>query len=324
MAHYLVTGGCGFIGSHLCEFLLQHGHKVRVLDNLSTGKKENISCDQIELQIGDITNAQDVKQAFIGIDGCFHLAAIASVQKSNEEWLATHQTNLTGTIRIFEEATRQLKKTPILYVSSAAIYGDNTHLPLGEDCLPRPLTAYGADKLACEHHGRVASLVHHIPTIGFRLFNVYGTRQDPSSPYSGVISIFMDKIARQEPVIIYGDGHQTRDFVYVKDVVRYFAKAMQHLGQDQSPDHGVFNICRGEKISIQTLLETLSDIAGFHPKITYADARPGDIKHSQGSYLKLLQKFSFKPETDLKDGLRETYSFFHQPHQKNSALGYSR
>jgi UDP-glucose 4-epimerase len=321
MAHYLVTGGCGFIGSHLCEFLVEHGHKVRVLDNLSSGKKDNLSSDQIELQIGDITNSNDIQQAFIGIDGCFHLAAIASVQKSNEEWLKTHQTNLTGTIRIFEEATRHPKKIPIIYVSSASIYGDNTHLPLNEDCQPKPLTAYGADKLACELHGRVASLVHHIPTIGFRLFNVYGARQDPSSPYSGVISIFMGKIARQEPITIFGDGHQTRDFVYVKDVVRYFAKSMQHLGQEQNPDHGVFNICRGEKISIQTLVETLSEIAEFNPKISYESPRPGDIKHSQGSYLKLLQKFGFKPETDLKDGLRETYAFFHQPPQKNRAIG---
>lgn len=321
MAYYLVTGGCGFIGSHLCEFLIQHGHKVRVLDNLSTGKKDNLTSSQIELQIGDITNAKDVQQAFIGIDGCFHLAAIASVQKSNEEWLQTHKTNLSGTIQIFEEAKRQQKKIPVMYVSSAAIYGDNTHLPLNEDCIPKPLTAYGADKLACEHHGHIASLVHHIPTIGFRLFNIYGARQDPLSPYSGVISIFMNKIARQEPITIYGDGQQTRDFVYVKDVVRYFAKAMQHLMQSQHPDHGVFNICRGEKISIQRLIETLSDIAGFTPKIIYAHPRPGDIKHSQGSYLKLLQKFEFKPETDLKDGLRETYSFFHQSFQQNRAIG---
>lgn len=321
MALYLVTGGCGFIGSHLCEFLLEHGHKVRVLDNLSTGKKDNLTSSQIELQVGDITNPKDVQQAFIGIDGCFHLAAIASVQKSNEEWLETHKTNLTGTIQIFEEANRQKKKTPIVYVSSAAIYGDNTHLPLNEDCLPKPLSAYGADKLACEHHGHVASIVHQIPTIGFRLFNVYGARQDPLSPYSGVISIFMNKIARQEPITIFGDGQQTRDFVYVKDVVRYFAKAMQHLGQEQYPDHGVFNICRGEKISIQILVETLSKIAEFHPKIVYENARPADIKHSQGSYLKLLQKFGFKPDTDIKDGLRETYASFHQAPQKNRAIG---
>jgi UDP-glucose 4-epimerase len=310
MSFYLVTGGCGFIGSHLCDLLIASGHKVRVLDDLSTGKKENLPPD-VELQIGDITNPQHVHKAMENVEGCFHLAAIASVQKSNEEWIPTHQTNLTGTIHILDAARKKPGNSiPVVYVSSAAIYGDNPNLPLSEDSLPKPLTAYGADKLGCEHHARVAALVHKIPTIGFRLFNIYGPRQDPASPYSGVISIFMDKIVKRAPLTIFGDGQQNRDFVFVKDVILYFDEAMKLLKKSSDPNHGVYNICRGQKITITTLAENLGQIAGYSPKIIYTSERPGDIKQSQGSTLKLHQQFGFKAETELKDGLSETYAFF--------------
>lgn len=308
MSHYLVTGGCGFIGSHLCDLLIEQGHKITVLDDLSTGKKENLH-PEAELFVGDIGDPNHIRKTMQNVDGCFHLAAIASVQKSNEEWISTHKTNLTSTIQVFETA-KNLGNIPVLYVSSAAIYGDNPALPLHEESLPKPLTAYGADKLACEHHGRVASLVHGVPTIGFRLFNIYGPRQDPKSPYSGVISIFMDKIIEQKPITIFGDGQQTRDFVYVGDVIRYFNAGMQQLHKTKSPYLGVFNICREQKTTILQLAETLGTIAGYTPKIVYEKSKAGDIRESQGSALKLCQQFGFKAETELKQGLEQTYHYF--------------
>lgn len=310
MAHYLVTGGCGFIGSHLVEKLLAEGHQVSVLDDLSTGKGANIP-DSVPFTEGSITDKATVQKCFEGIDGCFHLAAIASVQKSVEDWAGTHEVNLTGTINIFDQA--RVNNTPILYVSSAATYGDNPNQPLKESELPKPLTAYGADKLGCEHHGYVASKVFGIPTVGFRLFNIYGPRQDPSSPYSGVISIFMDRISKGQAVKIFGDGTQNRDFVYVADVARIFSEAMNKL-QAGSNNGEVYNIARGNSVTIKELADIIGECAGVTAVINHEAAREGDIKNSCGSNEKLKQDLSTSPEIDLKVGLKMTYDFFtHTP-----------
>lgn len=210
MAKYCVTGGCGFIGSHLVDALIAAGHQIVVLDNLSSGKIENLHPKAL-FKMGNVQNPIDVADALYNVDGCFHLAAIASVQKSNEEWALTHKTNLTGTINVFEAAAKanKGKPVPVMFASSAAIYGDNACVPLSELEKPSPITAYGADKLGCELHGRIANLVHNVPNYGFRFFNVYGPRQDPKSPYSGVISIFSDKILKNEDIKIFGDGLQS-------------------------------------------------------------------------------------------------------------------
>ncbi|MGH7152360.1 MAG: NAD-dependent epimerase/dehydratase family protein, partial [Acetobacteraceae bacterium] len=186
MATWLVTGGAGFIGSHLCDALLRRGDAVRVLDDLSTGKRENLPAGA-ELMIGDIADPAAVERALAGVDGCFHLAAIASVARGIDDWLGTHCTNLTGTITVFDAVRRH--PVPVIYASSAAVYGDCPAQPLTERAPTAPLSAYGADKLGCELHARVARQVHGITTVGLRFFNVYGPRQDPDSPYSGVISI---------------------------------------------------------------------------------------------------------------------------------------
>ena len=226
MRTYLVTGGAGFIGSHLTDALLAAGHRVRVLDDLSTGRVDNIDHRAAFLE-GDIADARAVRRAMDGVDGCFHLAAIASVARGNEEWLGTHRTNLTGAITVFDAAREG--RIPVVYASSAAVYGDVGDRIPREDFLPMPRTAYGADKLGCEHHGRVAHLVHGVPTLGLRFFNVYGPRQDPLSPYSGVISIFARLTAEAGELTVHGDGQQTRDFVYVGDVVAHLIAAMRHL-----------------------------------------------------------------------------------------------
>ncbi len=227
MACFLVTGGAGFLGSHLVDGLSRQGHLVRVLDDLSSGRRQNLP-RQIEFLRGDITDATMVEEAFEGIDGCFHLAAIASVVRSNREWLRTHEVNLTGTLNIFNQARRlrHRREIPVVYASSAAIYGDCSTVPIGEDMPVAPLSAYGADKRACELHARVAGAVHDIPTVGLRFFNLYGPRQDAQSPYSGVIALFADRLRLGEPVEIFGNGEQVRDFTYVGDAVRALKRAL--------------------------------------------------------------------------------------------------
>src|SRR5271156_2673049 len=250
MALYLVTGGAGFIGSHLVEALLARGDRVRVLDDLSTGKRENLG-PAAELIVGDVADAACVAGAMQGVDGCFHLAAVASVELGNRDWLGTHPTNLTGAITVFDAARRGTadRTVPVGYGSSAAVYGDPPDLPLAETAATRPLSAYGADKLGCELHARVAAQVHGVRTAGCRFFNVYGPRQDPASPYSGVISIFFDRIGQGQGIIIFGDGGQTRDFVYVADVALALLGAM---GQDSAGAH-VFNVCTGKTTSLLEL-----------------------------------------------------------------------
>lgn len=299
MATYVVTGGCGFIGSHLVDALVGDGHRVRILDDLSTGDGSRVP-DGATLKIGDVADADLVREVMAGADGCFHLAAIASVQRGNEDWLGTHSANLTGAITVFDAARDG--SVPVVYASSAAVYGDNTDVPLSEDALTRPLTAYGADKFGCELHGRVATLQHGVPTIGMRFFNVFGPRQDPKSPYSGVIAIFADRIAAGQGVTVFGDGQQTRDFVYVADVVRHLRAAMDR--PSLAPE--VFNVCTGREITIVELAEAIAEINGSTVEISHAEPRAGDIRVSCGDPSKATEALGVRAETALADGLRQT------------------
>lgn len=301
MAVYLVTGGCGFIGSHLADALVADGHAVRILDDLSTGKRENAPT-QADVRIGDVGNRDTVGDAMDGVDGCFHLAAIASVERSNEDWLGTHRANLTGAINVFDAArtANAAGPVPVVYASSAAIYGDNEDIPLGEDAAPRPLTAYGADKLGCEHHGRVATVVHGVPTTGFRFFNIYGPRQDPKSPYSGVISIFADRLAAGAPITIHGDGEQFRDFVFVDDCVAHLVAGMARA----SDDADVYNVATGRTTTVNELLSTLADLTGRTPDASHGPARTGDIRRSAGDPARATEALGVSADTRLADGLR--------------------
>ncbi len=306
MARYLVTGGCGFIGSHLIENLLADGHELRVLDDLSTGKRENLP-DTVPVTVGNVADPAAVDAAMAGMDGCFHLAAVASVDRSREAWLETHHANLSGAIAVFDAARRANPRgpVPVVYASSAAVYGDNPNMPLTEDAATRPLSAYGADKLGCELHARVADGVHGVPTTGFRFFNVFGPRQDPKSPYSGVISIFAGRIAKGAPITVNGDGEQVRDFIYVKDLVRYLSAAMAN----PRPGAPVFNICTGKPTSVNRLAEVLADLSGRPLDRSYGAARPGDIRVSIGDPSCLVTAFGMACETSLEDGLRDTLAW---------------
>ena len=299
MASFLVTGGCGFIGSHLADALVARGDRVRILDNLSTGKRENAPA-AADLVVGDIGDRQMVRDCAAGVDGIFHLAAIASVEQSRRDWAGCHAVNLTGCINVFDAARRDPGRgTRVVYTSSAAVYGDSATMPLTEAVVARPTNPYGADKLGCELHGRVATLLFGVPAVGLRLFNVYGPRQDPASPYSGVISIFARRLSQRQPVAVHGDGRQVRDFVAVADVVAFFLAAM-------AADTGageVFNVCTGTGTTIIELAQLIGDYLGMTPQIDFAPARPGDIRASIGDPAGARQGLGCTARLSTRQGL---------------------
>lgn len=305
MALYLVTGGAGFIGSHLVESLLADGHQVRVLDDLSTGRRANLP-PRVELRVGDVADAPTAAAAMAGVAGCFHLAAVASVERSTLAWLATHRANLGGAIAVFDAAAKAQGggPVPVVYASSAAVYGDCRDLPLAETAPTRPLSAYGADKLGCELHARVATRVHGVPTFGARFFNIYGPRQDPRSPYSGVISIFAERIAAGEAVILHGDGGQTRDFVYVADAVRGLRLGMARISGGGSARTQVANICTGRATSVGALIELVAEAVGRRPRVLAAPSRAGDIRESVGCPGLADALIGFVAATPIETGLR--------------------
>ena len=211
MAHYLVTGGCGFIGSHLVDALIAANHTVRVVDNLSTGHVKNISGD-VELIVGDLRHSSVIDKVVMGVDGIFHLAAVASITRCNEHWLDCHQVNQGAMVALFDACRRLDASLPIVYASSAAVYGDQAELPLHEELTPAPLGPYGVDKAGCELQARAAATVHRIRSFGLRFFNVYGDRQSADNAYAGVITAFISRSRAGCELTVNGDGRQTLRF----------------------------------------------------------------------------------------------------------------
>ena len=305
MARYLITGGAGFIGSHLAERLLAGGHFVQVLDDLSSGRSENVPAGA-ELIAADVTDPDAVQCAFEGIDGCFHLAAIASVERCRKQLAHSNAVNLGGTITVFEEAVRAQahrgRPVPVIYASSAAVYGNPDETPISEGAPPRPENSYGLDKLCCEMHAAVIGRSNELRVAGLRFFNVYGPRQSPDSPYSGVISIFCERTVAGEPIDIHGDGSQIRDFIYVDDVVAALLRAMDAVG----PVPHVFNISTGVGTSISQLGRAISQILGcpFEPR--YVPPRTGDIRVSIGAPAHARNVLGFAATVPLSRGLART------------------
>jgi len=296
----LITGGAGFIGSHLADRLVAEGVTCRVLDNLSTGKRENLpATGMVDFVHGDIRDAETVTAAVKGMNAIVHLAAVASVQASVDDPAGTHATNFDGTLNLIEVARRS-GITQFVYASSAAIYGDNAVLPVPETATPRPLTPYAADKLSGEYYLDFYRRKFGMRTNAFRFFNIYGPRQDPSSPYSGVISIFVERLRSGLPVTIFGDGHQTRDFVYVGDLADLLARTVL------APDSGgeVMNVGRGKEQSLLELLSALEQLTGRAIERQYAPARVGDILRSCADVRRLQKNTGQLPMTDLETGLR--------------------
>lgn len=300
----LVTGGAGFIGSHLVERLLSEGHSVRVLDNLSTGKRDNLpQHPALELREGDIRDEAAVRDAVRGVSAIYHLAAVASVQASIDDPIGTHGANLVGTLQLLE-AGRRTGVRRFLYASSAAIYGDTSVIPVPETIAPRPLSPYAADKLAGEHYLQFYGAKHGLRTTAFRFFNIYGPRQDPSSPYSGVISIFVDRALTGRPVTVFGDGRQTRDFVYVGDLVEVLYAALHNermMGQ-------TMNVGRGTECTLLELLSGLETVVGAAIERRHESPRIGDIARSCAATQRLRATLGWVPQTELAAGLARLVS----------------
>ncbi|WP_298665213.1 SDR family oxidoreductase [uncultured Methanofollis sp.] len=295
---YIVTGGAGFIGSHIAEALAER-HEVVVIDDFSTGHPENLRGFDVTLVEGSVADLPLLKETFAGADGVFHEAAIASVPKSVADPLATHEANLTGTLNVLL-AARDAGVRKVVFASSSAVYGESPELPKREGMLPEPLSPYAVSKLAGEHYAASFSRLYGLHAACLRYFNVFGPRQDPSSPYSGVISIFADRILAGEPITIYGDGEQTRDFVYVADVVRANLRAMEGNVE------GVFNIACGRTTTLNALAETMMRAAGRTVEVRHAEARAGDIRHSCADITRARETLGWTPAWGLEEGLART------------------
>lgn len=296
----LVTGGAGFIGSHLVERLLANGEEVVILDNFSSGKRENVPIDA-RLVEGDILDADLITDLVRDVDSIFHLAALVSVQECILNWDLGHRVNLGGTIELFRAAAAT-GGVPVVYASSAAIYGDRSGLDCCEESLPAPISPYGADKLGCEHHGRAMTAIHGLPSVGLRFFNVYGPRQDPQSPYAGVISRFCANRLEGRPHIVFGDGHQGRDFIYVTDIVEGLILARDHA--TSTKEAGVFNLCTGVETTLLDLAAALDGVAGEETTlIEHTRGRMGDIHRSLGNPSLAARDLDFVARTDIRRGL---------------------
>jgi nucleoside-diphosphate-sugar epimerase len=299
---YLVTGGAGFIGSHLVEALIYQGFSVRVLDNFSTGKYANLAhipAERLHIMAGDISDEKTVWLASENIAGIFHLAALVSVPASITQPRQSFNDNAKGTFNLYEAA--RLRQIPrMVQASSAAVYGDNPHLPLSEEATLKPLSPYALDKLYGEYLAATYFRCYRISATALRFFNVYGERQDPNSPYSGVISHFNKRLAQGEKVTIYGDGAQTRDFVYVKDVVNALLQAMRQTTQAVQ----VFNVGTGKTTSINQLYALLQEQTHHFTPAEHQASRAGDIVHSCASIEKIQRELNWTAQWCLADGLK--------------------
>ena len=303
---YLVTGGAGFIGSHITEELIKRGDEVIVLDNMYSGRAENIAVNPkavfIDRSILD-TEIIDSICTIYNIEGIFHLAAVASVQKSIENPALVHEVNVTGTLNVLE-AARKHGVSKVVLSASAAAYGDNPVFPKREDMLPEPLSPYAVSKIASEMYCKTYAELYNMQTISLRYFNVFGPRQDPNGEYAAVIPKFTEKICAGESPTVFGDGKQTRDFVYVKDVARANILAME------SDISGLFNIGTGIQTSLNNLAKMIMDAAEISVEMKYEPAREGDVRHSVADISKAKSELGYKPEWELTDGIKETVEYF--------------
>jgi UDP-glucose 4-epimerase len=324
---YLVTGGAGFIGSHIVDALVANDHDVVVLDDLSSGHEKNLSkvLRRIEFIRGDIRDSGICLNAAKDCDGIFHEAALVSVPDSINRPRDSHDINITGTLNVLEAARKHGVKR-VVFASSAAVYGDNPELPKREDMLPEPKSPYALAKLAGEYYLKVYAECFGLEAVALRYFNVFGPRQDPSSMYSGVISVFSERIKNGLPITIYGDGQQTRDFVNVADVVQANLLAMQvdcqkSAVKGQRSDHSnphqlttdnhqpgsrnfvVLNVATGQQTSLLELLDTLEAITGNKVPRSFAPTREGDIRHSAADISKIRKALGYAPVVELKEGL---------------------
>lgn len=303
---YLVTGGAGFIGSHITEELIKRGDSVIILDNMSSGRQQNLDVNpSARLIKGSVADAAllDAICRENTIEGIFHLAAVANVQKSIEDPALVHEINATGTLNVLMAAKNNHVRKVVLSASAAG-YGDNPVFPKREDMIPEPLSPYAISKIAGEMYCSVFHNLYGLETVSLRYFNVFGPRQDPNGEYAAVIPKFTEKITQNKSPVIFGDGNQTRDFVYVKDVARANLLAMDsHIS-------GLFNIGTGIQTSLNDLARMIMDAAGNHPDIIYQEPRAGDVRFSVADISKAKEGLGYEPVNDLNKGIKATVEYF--------------
>ncbi|MDP2897166.1 MAG: SDR family oxidoreductase [bacterium] len=308
MAHYLVTGGAGFIGSSIAIELVRRGETVRIIDNLATGRKQNIEniLDRVEFVEGDICDLETIRRAASGVDYVLHQAAIPSVARSVEDPVTTNSANVTGTLNVLL-AARDARVKRLVFASSSSIYGDSPTLPKEESMCPNPLSPYAASKLIGEYYCKIFQSLFGLETICLRYFNVFGPRQDPTSHYAAVVPIFITSLASGRQPTVYGDGLQSRDFTFVENVIeanlRACAAPKEATGQ-------VYNVACGERFTLLDLLREIGKILNKKPQPVLEPARPGDVKHSLADISRARESLSFEPRVSFPEGLRRTVEWF--------------
>lgn len=307
MSSYLVTGGAGFVGSYLVRFLLDRGERVRVLDNFSTGKRENLEevADRVDLVEGDLNDREAVAKAVRDVDFVLHEAAIPSVPRSVEKPMESHEANATGTLSLLQ-AAQAAGVSRLVYASSSSVYGANPELPKIETMRTEPMSPYAVAKLAAEHYCMVFHKLYGLETVALRYFNVFGPRQDPNSPYSGVVSRFIDAIVSGTPPTIHGDGEQTRDFTYVENV----AQANFAACHESAAAGGVYNIGCQKRISVNELWTTMAELTRCDLEPRREPARSGDVPHSLADISAARRDLGLDPKIDVRDGLEKTLSYY--------------
>ncbi|MGD2246732.1 MAG: SDR family oxidoreductase [Candidatus Aminicenantes bacterium] len=307
MHKYLVTGGAGFIGSHIAEELVRRGHLVRIVDNFITGRKENIAAflDRIELIEGDIRDFEVCRRTTKGVDFVLHQAALPSVPRSVKDPLLTNEINITGTLNLLL-ASRNERVRKFVFASSSSVYGDDLKLPKKEGVEGIPLSPYAVSKRVGEMYCQIFHQVYNLPTLCLRYFNIFGPRQDPTSQYAAVIPNFINKVLKNENPVIFGDGEQSRDFTYVSNVIEANILASEATGVSGE----VFNIACGERTTVNTLVKKINKLLAQEINPAYAEERPGDIKHSYADISKARKMLKYEPSVSFSEGLGETVRWY--------------
>jgi nucleoside-diphosphate-sugar epimerase len=307
MSVMLVTGGAGFIGSHIVDRLIELGHVVRVLDDFSTGRRENLEAlkGRFDLLEADVRDMAAVRKAVEGAEIVFHQAALASVPRSIDGPVATNQVNVGGSLNVLV-ASRDAGVRRVIYASSSSVYGDTPELPKREHMTPRPASPYAVSKLAAEHYCRVFASLYGLACMPLRYFNVFGPRQDPNSQYAAVVPLFVTALLEGRSPVIHGDGEQSRDFTYVANVVdANIAAASANAGNGE-----VVNIACGSRFTVNELFAMLKKLTGATVEPRHADRRPGDVMHSYADVTKAANLFGFAPRVSFEEGLEQTVAWF--------------
>ena len=317
----LVTGGAGFIGSHIAEALVRQGHRVRVIDNMFAGKRENLGpvAADVELLEGDCANPADAQRAAKGMEVVYHEAAVPSVARSVKDPAHSHHNNANATLCMLL-AARDAGVRRFFYAGSSSVYGDSPTLPKREDMVPRPLSPYAVGKLTGEHYVRIFSSLYRMETLTFRYFNVFGPRQDPGSPYSGVISLFAKALLSGGTPVVFGDGRQSRDFTFVANVVDGNLRGLTARGLKGQ----TVNLATGNRVTLNELLKAMAREAGVKPRAERQPPRAGDIKHSLADIKQARKLLGYRPRVDFAEGLHETVEWYRTQVARPSGRGRGR